>query len=254
MRIYGVFVTRFRSVLRRSHADPNPVEPLDLVFSDQRTAEGRPWVMLNMISSLDGGTAVDGRSSSLGDDDDKAVFTAIRAVPDVIVVGAATVAAEDYRPVTLDEERRRRRVEAGLSAIPTLAIVTGRLSIDPEAKVFSDPDHKPLILTGTQANPSKLVTLGDAADVAILDDLSPGGILRHLGAASVVLLEGGPTLNGQFAGAGLLDEINLTVAPTVISGSSKRIIAGDGIDPPLEMRVDRVIHGDNMLFVRYLRA
>lgn len=242
-----------RAVLRQSITDPDPIEPLGLYLSDQRSASGRPWVMLNMVSSLDGGTAVDGKSSSLGDDDDLAVFQAIRAVPDVILVGAGTVKAEDYRPVTLDETRRERRVALGKSETPTLAIVTGRLSVDPEARVFADPDHKPLIITGTRADPTRLMMLGDAADVAILDDLSPAGILRHLGAAGVVLLEGGPTLNGDFAGAGLIDEINLTIAPSVLSGDSRRIISGDALDPPMEMTLDRVLHGDQALFARFLR-
>lgn len=240
-------------VLRQSLTDTDPVDPLDLYLSDERSLPDRPWVMLNMVASLDGGTAVDGKSSSLGDHDDMQVFKAIRAVPDVILVGSGTVGAEDYRPVSLDEARRGRRLEMGMTATPTLAIVTGRLSIDPEARVFSNPDYKAMIITGTRADPTRLMMLGDAADVAILDDLSPASILQHLGAAGVVLLEGGPTLNGDFAKAGLIDEINLTIAPSVLSGESRRIISGDALDPPMEMTVDRVLHGDDALFVRYLR-
>jgi riboflavin biosynthesis pyrimidine reductase len=68
-----------------------------------------------------------------------------------------------------------------------------------------------------------------------------------------VLLEGGPSLNGDFAKAGLIDEINLTIAPSVVSGDSRRIISGEGLRPPTEMRVDRVLRGDEALFVRYLK-
>lgn len=238
----------------RSLSTGSPVETLDRVLAEERSHSERPWVMLNMVSSIDGATAIGGRSTGLGDDDDREMFQAIRAVPDVILVGAATVAAENYRPVTLDEERRRRRVAMGKPPTPTLAIVTGRLSVDPEARVFSDPEHKPLIITGTRANPSRLALLGDAADVAILDDLSPEGILSHLGAAGIVLLEGGPSLNGQFAGAGLLDEVNVTVGSQVVSGESKRIMTGPEADPPLGMAVDRVLRGDRDLFVRFVRS
>lgn len=240
-------------MLREAIAGSDRVDALDLYLSDERSHPDRPWVMLNMVSSLDGGTAISGRSSSLGDHDDREIFDAIRTIPDVILVGAGTVKAEDYRPVSLDEARRQRRVEMGKTAVPTLAIVTGRLSVDPEARVFSNPDYKPLIITGTRADPTRLMMLGDAADVAILDELSPEGILHHLGAAGVVLLEGGPSLNGDFAKAELIDEINLTIAPSVLSGDSRRIISGEGLDPPTEMRVDRVLHGDEALFVRYLK-
>ena len=201
-----------------------------------------------------GATAIGGRSTGLSDDDDHEVFRAIRAVPDVILVGAGTVTAENYAPVTLDRERRQRRVALGKTEVPTLAIVSGRLSIDPQARLFSDPEHKPLIITSTMADPSKLAMLGDAADVAFLPSLEPESILGQLGAASVVLLEGGPTLNAQFAGAGLVDEMNLTLRSAVVAGDSKRITNGADIDPILEMTVDRVLQGDRSLFIRYLKT
>jgi len=230
------------------------VEPLDVVLGDEREATGRPWVMVNMISSLDGGTAVDGTSSGLGDDDDFAMFQAIRTVPDVILVGAGTVTAEDYSPVRLDSERRASRAEMGRAEAPTLAIVTGRLSIDPDAKVFSDPGYKPMIITSTEADPSKLMMLGDAADVVILQSLDPSTILGHLGAAQTVLLEGGPSLNGQFAAAGLIDEVNLSLAPVLIAGDSSRITRGKAMKTPQSMLVDRVLYGDRLMFIRYVRT
>ncbi len=111
-----------------------------------------------------------------------------------------------------------------------------------------------MIITSTMADPSKLAMLGDAADVAILPSLEPESILGQLGAASVVLLEGGPTLNAQFAGAGLVDEMNLTLRSAVVAGDSKRITNGADIDPILEMAVDRVLQGDRSLFIRYLKT
>lgn len=239
-------------MLRRLDIGSEVESLTDLYLGDVRQAEGRPWVMLNMISTLDGATAIDGRSSSIGGTDDLAVFKAIRSVPDVILVGAGTVAAEDYSPVTLDEERRAARVERGLTEVPTLAIVSGRLSIDPEARVFAHPEFKPMVLTSTEASPAKLAMLGDAADVAILPSLQPSDILHHLGAARVVLLEGGPSLNGQFAANGLLDEVNLTVASAIAGGSSRRIVDGEPVEPLLAMTVDRVLRGDQELFVRCL--
>ena len=240
-------------MLRRIEPGSEPVDPLDLYLGDVREKDGRPWVLLNMVSSLDGGTAVSGKSSDLGDDDDAELFKAIRAVPDVILVGAATVTAEDYRPVSLDAERRERRTSLGKAETPTLAIVSGRLNVDPESRVFGDPDHKPLLITSTDANPSKLVLLGDSADVAVLPDLRAETILGHLGAANVVLIEGGPTLNGHFAAAGLIDEVNLSLSPMLLSGDSARIARGPQVIPPQAMTVDRVLLGDRLLFVRYLR-
>ncbi len=242
-------------MLRKPETSSQPVDDLiGLYLADERRASGRPWVLVNFISSADGGTAVGGKSSGLGDEDDKAVFQALRAVPDVILVGSGTVEAEDYRPVTLDAERRERRLAAGLTEVPVLAIVSGTLSFDPEARVFGDPEHRPMVITGPDANPAKLAMLGDSADVLILDEVTPENILARLGAASVVLCEGGPTLVGQLVAARVVDELNLTIAPTLISGRSARLAHGPAADPPLEMRLDRALMGDRSLFLRYLRA
>ena len=54
--------------------------------ADFREADGRPWVIVNFVTSVDGATTIDGASTRLGDDDDMAVFQALRAVPDVILV------------------------------------------------------------------------------------------------------------------------------------------------------------------------
>jgi 5-amino-6-(5-phosphoribosylamino)uracil reductase len=233
-------------------------EPVDdlvgMLLADERKVEGRPWVMVNFISSADGGTAIGGKSSGLGDDDDKALFQAMRAVADVILVGSGTVEAENYRPVTLDDERRERRVAAGLTEVPVLAIVSGRLGFDPEARVFSDPEHRPMVITGPDAEPAKLALLGDSADMVFLEDVTPTAILERLGAARLILCEGGPTLVGQFVAEHLVDELDLTIAPTMIAGRSGRLAHGAPAEPPLDMRLDRALFGDRSLFLRYLRV
>ena len=44
-----------------------------------------------------------------------------------------------------------------------------------------------------------------------------------------MLAEGGPTLNGQLAAAGLLDELCLTVSPLLAGGDAKRVLAGPAL-------------------------
>jgi 5-amino-6-(5-phosphoribosylamino)uracil reductase len=96
--------------------------------------------------------------------------------------------------------------------------------------------------------------LGDAADVIFLEELTAPAILAHLGAVGVVLCEGGPSLAGQFVADGLVDEVNLTLAPKMISGRSARMTHGTPADPPVGMRLDRALVGEESLFLRYLRA
>jgi riboflavin biosynthesis pyrimidine reductase len=239
--------------MQRLIPESEQLTPLEMAAADFRNAEGRPWVIVNFVTSVDGATTVDGGSTQLGDDEDQAVFQALRAVPDVILVGASTVIVEDYRPVSLDETRREWRAARGMSPVPKLAIVSGTMSLDVDQRVFSDSEFKPLVLTGPNANPGRLALLGDAADVKILLELNPKSILESLAPAGIVLLEGGPTLTGQFALAGLIDELNLTVSPALVGGDSSRLVGKVSVKPPFGMRLVRVVTGERMLFLRYLR-
>lgn len=227
---------------------------LDMLFADQRHGKGRPWVMFNMVESVDGATAVRGGSTPLNDEDDRALFAAFRAVPDVILVGAETIRSENYGPLTLDETRREYRRRAGLEEVPRLVILSRSLSLDPEARVFSDPEHRPMVLTSKDAAADRVRAMSAVADVIQAKRLDGKGIVDHLQVADVILCEGGPTINGQLLVAGMVDEINLTVAPKLAVGESYRIAHGDPLRSPIEMRLDRALQGDHSLFLRYLRA
>ncbi len=73
-----------------------------LEFS-QRAPDGRPFVVVNFVSSVDGRATVEGRSRGLGDDGDKALFRALRWEVDAVLAGTGTLAAgalrtDDPRP------------------------------------------------------------------------------------------------------------------------------------------------------------
>lgn len=210
-------------------------------------------MMYNMVASVDGATAVEGSATALNDEDDKTLFRALRAVPDLILVGASTIRAEDYGPVRLDDDHLSARRSVGLDNLPRLVIATVTADLDPSARVFSDSEHPPLIVTGVDADLSRVEALAEVAEVAQLEDLSPAGILDQLDDADVILCEGGPTLNGQFFAAGVVDEVNLSISPQIVSGRSARIAHGDAAVPPLPMRVDRKLIGETSVFLRYLR-
>src|SRR5581483_11023355 len=66
-----------------------------------------------------------------------------------------------------------------------------------------------------------------------------------------VLAEGGPSLNGALAGAGVLDEVCLTVAPVLVSGEAKRIVAGPAVAPPPLLALRSACEEAGYLFLRY---
>lgn len=228
------------------------VDVLGLLFSEVRARQDRPWVMLNMVMSVDGATAVKGGASALNDEDDRDLFLKLRAVADVVLVGARTVRSEGLGPVVMSEEMRERRASAGFDSDPKLAILTRSLDLDPGHRVFSDQSRRPLIVTSVEADAGRVDTLATVGDIIQTDRLDGGGILDALGDVSVVLCEGGPTINSQLTEAGLVDEINVTLAPMLALGESKRLASGPELHPSIELILDRALLGDRSLFLRYL--
>ena len=231
----------------------DPIDLLSMLFSEKRERTDRPWVMFNMVESVDGATAIDGGASALNDEDDRALFLAMRAVADVVLMGAETVRSENLGPVRMSEEMSRYRANAEMEEEPRMVILTRSLGLDPEARVFSDPARRPTILTGYRVDQDRLDVLSQVADVVQIDELDGNGIVDQLGSAGVILCEGGPTINSVLMTAGMVDEINITVSPMLALGESSRIAHGQPLQPPIDMRLDRIVRGDRSLFLRYVR-
>lgn len=215
----------------------------------------RPWVVANMVTSLDGATSADGVSGPLGAPADKVVFRALRAVADVVLVGAGTVRAESYGPPILAERVQRERVAAGRTPRPRLAVITSRLELDWSARLFDD-DPPPIVLTTDDAPAQRAAEAERRAEVrrhgrCRVDLVSA---LSALSAdADVVLCEGGPSVLGQLVERHLLDELCLTVSPTLVGKSDHGLVAGlsHGVR---RLSLVRVAEADGMLFLRYLTA
>ncbi|MEM9613323.1 MAG: dihydrofolate reductase family protein [Actinomycetota bacterium] len=236
------------------------LDPLTAVAAEERPPPpDRPWVMTNMIASADGATAVDGLSGDLGGPADFAVFSALRARADAILVGASTVREEQYRPPSTDDERRLSlRRQRHQEPRPLIVVVTGRLDLDPGLPLFADDTYRPLILTGEAAPAEARERLSAVADVVTVGDqwadLGTGLAELHRRGHRVVLAEGGPSLNGQLIADDLIDEWNLSVSPLLAAGSSARPAHGPlPVGPPREMSLARVWLADELLFCRWVR-
>lgn len=246
--------------MRQLLPTPDDVDPVaTYLAADRPRPDGRPWVAVGMIGSLDGATAVDGRSGGLGGEADKAVFRAVRGIADVILVAAGTVRAEGYRPVRLSEEVRSARTAAGRSPeAPRLAIVTGSLDLDLDGPLFADDAVPPLVFTTEDADDDLVEAAQAVTEVRRFgsgDRVDLAAALGSLGAdgIDVVVCEGGPTLNGALAEAGLIDELCMSIAPVVAGGDSKRIVAGAGpVDIGLELA--SLLVEDDLLFGRWTRV
>lgn len=231
------------------------VDLLPLLFSERRRGSSRPWVMLNMVESVDGATALKGSATGLNDPDDRRLFLALRSVADVVLMGAQTVRSEGLGPMRMSEEMLQHRAAAGLEGEPRLAVLSRSLDIEPEERIFSDPDRRPLLVVPKDADQGRMRQLEDVADFALTETDNGQAVIEALSPAEVVLCEGGPSVNSLLIAAGLIDEINLTLSPVFGLGSSKRLASRvEELDPPQELVLDRALTGDRSLFLRYVRA
>lgn len=239
---------------------PAAVEQVDVgalyAADERRPRPDRPWLLLDMISSADGATHIDGTSGALGSEGDHVVFRAIRAVADVILVAAGTVRSENYRPVRAAEQVRQARVARGQSPVARLAILSRHLDFDFDSDLFTS-DQPPLLLT-TSAAPASALRRAEAITEVVRfdgDRVDLADAVRALGArgANIVLAEGGPTLNGQLHDTGIIDELCLTLSPLLVGTDAARVIDGAALRVQ-RLTLDRVLEEDGWLFLRYVRS
>ena len=219
----------------------------------------RPYVMLNMVSTADGRASIGGRSGSIGNRADRELFHSLRGGVDGVMVGAGTLRTERYGRIVPDEERRRRRLERGLSEEPIACIVSGRLELGSDIPLLAHEGAKVLIITCSQA--SLPPTAADVEYIraqrdGLLDLPSALAELHERFAVRTLLCEGGPHLNMELLVAGLVDELFLSLAPKLTGGAAQggdalRILAGAELPVPVELELVGVLESDSELFLRY---
>jgi riboflavin biosynthesis pyrimidine reductase len=183
-----------------------------------------PWLRATMVSTLDGAvTGESGRSGSISNDSDRRVYDLLRELADVVVVGAGTARIEGYRP-----------------ADRPIVVVSrsGRLpeklrDAEPGNVILATCQHAPELAEARRLLPSDdLLVLGShRVDLrALRERLQERGFER-------LLVEGGPHLLRDLLDQGVVDELDATVVPQLVSGLHPRLTDGPPIDVPLDLRV-----------------
>jgi riboflavin biosynthesis pyrimidine reductase len=223
--------------------------------ADSGSAPGA-WVRANMVASLDGAAVVDGQSAGLSSPGDRRVFWALRALADVIVVGAGTARAEGYHPTRTKEPWASLGLRTGRPAAPPLALVSQSLELDPATPLIADaPDDARTIIITCESSPAgRRAALARAADVIVAGEHSVDLAAAFAGLADRglrhVLCEGGPRLLTDIVAGGLLDELCLTVSPLLAGVGPVRILAG-ALFPAHRLRLAHLLEEDGVLFARY---
>jgi len=221
------------------HDGPLDSAGLALAYSYPTLPVGQSWVRANFISTLDGAAAgQDGRSGSINTGADREVFGLLRALADVILVGAGTARVEGYRRASVRAPWLDLR--QGRPAHPATAVFSRSGNVPAGLSQARDDSGEVVLVTcqraGTVAidharnalGEGQVVIAGDSSvDLAsAVDSLAARGLPR-------MLCEGGPHLMRDLTASGRLDELCLTIAPILVAGDHPRITAGPAVDADL---------------------
>ncbi|MET9443007.1 pyrimidine reductase family protein [Streptomyces sp. NPDC006610] len=229
-------------------------------YPETPPGEPRPWLRANMVSTLDGAAQHDGRSHPISNAADMRIFGTLRALADVVLVGAETVRLEGYRPARERKEFADLREAAGQGPAPAIAVVSAGLELDYSLPLFTSPLVPTLILTGAAAAPDRVAAAEKAgARVVVAGDgvgVEPARAVRALAGLghTRLLTEGGPRLLGQLVAAEVLDELCLTVSPMLAAGGAQRIAGGPSVAVPHRFELASLLEEDGFLYSRYRRA
>jgi riboflavin biosynthesis pyrimidine reductase len=211
---------------------------------------GRGRLRANMVASADGAVTLAGRSAGLSGPADKMIFTVLRSVADVILVGASTARAEHYRPVQREEIWLQLRPTG--APLPPVAVVTRSLDLTGCERLLTVPPgpSQTIVITTAAAPADRKAALAGRAKVIEAGEhaVNAGAAvtaLVDLGYPSI-LTEGGPTLIGHLVGGGLLDELCLTTSPLLTAGPAGRIVSGPPATQGLSLR-HALVDGDFLL-------
>jgi len=240
-------------------------------------ARARPYVISNFVTTLDGVVSLNEKGHASGGDisgfsaQDRMVMGLLRAIADVVIVGAGTLGVDRHHVWTaerifpgLADEYRRLRTALRKREPPLMVVVSGCGSLDLRLPVFASGEMRSLVVTGT-AGAKRLHKSGVPASVEIRAVRGGGAIraksileqVRRVSAGKLILVEGGPRLLGDFFADRVLDEQFLTLAPQIagrkVGDRRLSLVMGRTFAPqsPLWGRLIDLRRGKDHLFLRY---
>jgi 5-amino-6-(5-phosphoribosylamino)uracil reductase len=218
----------------------------------------RPYVLLSAAVSLDG--YLDDASPSrllLSNTEDFDRVDQVRASADAILVGAATIRADDPALEVRSLRLRQKRLSEGLSETPLKVTLSKSGRLDPGARFFGGDGGK-LVFVPSRAfssardrigSPATVIDAGSCVDLDfLLRDLAARGVAR-------LMVEGGGAVHTLFLSGGVVDEIQIAVAPFLLgSAGGQRFVnpARFPQDPAHRMDLAGVRQLGDVVVLRYL--
>jgi riboflavin-specific deaminase-like protein len=241
-------------VLERLYPDRGSTTPQELASGlrlGDRAPADRPYLVLNMVSTVDGKATIDWRTKGLSDDLDRELFHHLRTQADCVLVGAETVRVERYGRITKTDDLRDKRAAEGLERDPLAVVVSASGALPGDLPLLNEPEQRVVVATGSdlriEGTTSRVDYLTTAEDLPLLM-----ARLREDYGVRSVLCEGGPTLNAHLLAADLVDELFLTLSPKLVGGHSAiTIVAGRELVEPVDLELVWLLKGGDSMFTRW---
>jgi riboflavin biosynthesis pyrimidine reductase len=216
---------------------------------------GRPHVAVNFAATVDGRATIGGVSGQIGSAADTEMLARLRTRFDAVLIGAGTMRAERYGRLRSRPADREAREAAGLRPDPLLAIVSGRLDLPWDAPAFTEEEGgEVLVFTAADTEPPDVAApLRVVRHERFVDVLAALRLLREEEGVRALLCEGGPGLHDELQGAGVVDDLFLTIAPKLSGGGAPRILEGE-LPGAVELELSWLLQEGSELFARYRRT
>ena len=198
----------------------------------------RPYTLVNMVMSADGKVVIEGNERGLGSPTDQRLMRELRSNADVVVNGANTLRLSGASPRVRDDDLLALRAARGQStnAIAAVLSASGDLPLERVFFTANDFDAVVYVIESTPAAQCEAISATGRQLVVLGGDPVPEMLwhMRHELAAEVLLVEGGPSMNGELFRLGLVDEFFLTLGPVVVSGDVTLSAVSSAFTPTID--------------------
>lgn len=205
---------------------------------------GRPYVIVNMVTSADGKAQIAGTEQGIGSPIDQRLMRELRFHADVVVNGASTLRISGASSRIGDEVLQARRIAAGRTPNPIAAVLSASGDLPLERAFFTARDFDAIVYLSATTPPERRAAIEATGrqTVVLPHGDEPAAMLRHMRetlGAQLLLVEGGPTLNGALFAQGLADEYFTTVGPVIV-GAAAPLTAVEATITPTPEEVTRL--------------
>lgn len=228
---------------------PEAAQTIADLYAYPALPAGSVHVRAMMNTTLDGAVhGADGTSGPLRNPDDSLVFGVLRALTDVVLVGAGTVRVEDYSSIQGRGDLLSPSHRPGGAPRPALAVWSNSGDLPPALDrgggfyLIASPEAA--AEAGRRAGVDREQVIPAATPAAAIHGLAARGL-------RAIQAEGGPSALGRLAAAGMLDELCLSTTHRTVGGPSSRVLHGPEHDQGWEQA--SLLVGEHATIARYRR-